>query len=201
MQGERIFALEKTIKRIFMEEFDQDDLTRSRAVIEMLTVANEFCLFFEDAEKQEVSDILTYFHRLGPLLYLKGSLLPIAEVSDEAFAERFVTEEQWEDIFKTLRDKLGPEERYYIHDHNYDTQEASLADNLADIYQDMKDFVMLYQKNILESRQNAVAQIRSLFPGHWGPLVLQALGAVHRLLYREQIDPDLFEGEADEWLY
>lgn len=183
-----------------MEEFGKDDLTQSRVVIEMLTVANEYCLFFEEAEKYEPTDILTYFQRLAPLLYLKGSLLPAVDVSDEAFAERFVTEEQWEDVFKTLREKLGPEERYYIHDHNYDTQEASLADNIADIYQDMKDFVMLYQKNTEVARQNALVQVRGLFPGHWGPILLQAMIAVHRLLHREYIDPDLLEGE-DDWLY
>ena len=183
-----------------METFDPDDLTLSKAAIEMLTVANEYCLFFEDAEKFNSEDILTYFQRLAPLLYLKGSLLPAIEVADDDFAERFVTEEQWENIFKELRGKLGPGERYFIHDHNYDTREASLADNLADIYQDMKDFVMSYQKNSLPARQNALAMTRSLFANHWGPVVLQALGAVHRLLYRNEIDPDLFE-EEDPDLY
>lgn len=178
-----------------MEEFDPDDLTLSKGAIEMLTVANEYCLFFEEAEKYEPEDILTYFQRMGPLLYLKGSLLPAVEVEDEDFAERFVTEEQWESIFKELREKLGPGERYYVHDHNYDTQEASLADNLADIYQDMKDFVMSYQKNTLSARQNALAMAGELFSSHWGPIVLQALGAIHRLLYGEDIDPDLFADE------
>ncbi|MEE4176273.1 MAG: DUF5063 domain-containing protein [Bacteroides sp.] len=183
-----------------MEAFDSDDLTLSKAAIEMLTVANEYCLFFEDAEKFKAEDILTYFQRLAPLLYLKGSLLPVTEVEDEDFAERFVTEEQWEEIFKALREKLGPEERYYVHDHNYDTQEASLADNMADIYQDMKDFVMAYQKNTLPARQNALAMFGGLFASHWGPIVLHALGAIHRLLYKDALDPDLFEGEEPSLL-
>lgn len=178
-----------------MEAFDENDLTLSKAAIEMLTVANEYCLFFEEVEKFKPEDILTYFQRLAPLLYLKGSLLPAIEVDDDDFAERFVTEEQWEEIFKALREKFGPDERYYIHDHNYDTQEASLADNLADIYQDMKDFVMAYQKNTLPARQNALALIRGLFANHWGPIVLQALGAGHRVLHKDAIDPDLFADE------
>ena len=178
-----------------MEAFDSDDLTLSKAAIEMLTVANEYCLFFEDVEKFKPEDILTYFQRLAPLLYLKGSLLPGIEVEDEDFAERYVTEEQWEEIYKALRDKLSPEDRYYVHDHNYDTKEASLADNMADIYQDMKDFVMAYQKNTLSARENALALIRGLFASHRGPIVLQALGAVHGVLYKETLDPDFFEGD------
>lgn len=182
-------------KNLIMEAFDENDLTLSKAAIEMLTVANEYCLFFEEVEKFKPEDILTYFQRLAPLLYLKGSLLPAIEVEDDDFAERFVTEEQWEEIFKALREKFGPDERYYIHDHNYDTQEASLADNLADIYQDMKDFVMAYQKNTLPARQNALALIRGLFANHWGPIVLQAMGAGHQVLHKDVIDPDLFTDE------
>lgn len=201
MQGKRIITIGKSFKQISMEEFDQDDLTLSKAAIEMLTVANEYCLFFEDAEKYEPEVILTYFQRMAPLMYLKGSLLQPIEVNDEAFAVRHVTEEQWENIFKTLREKLGDREKYYVHDHNYDTAEASLADNMADLYQDMKDFVMLYQKNTMVSRQNALVQVREFFASHWGPIVINALGVVHRLLHKEQIDPDLFEGEEDSWLY
>lgn len=184
-----------------MEKPDQDDLTLSKTAIEMLTIANEYCLFFEDAEKYEIEDILAYFQRMAPLMYLKGSLLQATEVDDEAFAERFVTEEQWENIFKTLREKLGEREKYFIHDHNYDTTEASLADNMADLYQDMNDFVMLYQKNTLVSRQNALVQARELFASHWGPILINALGAVHRILHKEQLDPDLFDGEEETYLY
>jgi hypothetical protein len=136
---------------------------------------------------------------MAPLLYLKGSLLPLVEENEDTFSERYVTEEQWEAVFKTLREKFGTEDVYYVHDHNYDTVEVSLADNLADIYQDMKDFVMLYQKNLAFSRQNAVAQIRSLFYDHWGLRVLDALRATHNLLFKERIDPDFFESD-NEWL-
>jgi hypothetical protein len=181
-----------------MNDFLQEDLTQSKPVIELLTVANEYCLFFEDAEKFELNDILIYFQRMAPLLYLKGSLLPAVETIDDAFAERFVTEEQWEDIFKTLRKKFVADDRYFIHDHNYDTIEASLADNLADIYQDMKDFVMSFQKGHIVSRQNGLAQVISLFSDHWGPIIINALAAVHRIMHKPEIDPALFE--EDEWL-
>jgi hypothetical protein len=179
-----------------MQNHPEEEILSSRPVLEMLTVANEYCLFFEKAENYNVEDILTYFQRIAPLLYLKGSLLPAVEADEDTFSERYVTEEQWEAIFKILRQKFDHNDVYYVHDHNFDTVQVSLADNLADIYQDMKDFVMLYQKNISFSRQNALAQIRVLFYDHWGLRVLDALRAVHYLLFREKIDPDLFGEEA-----
>ncbi len=180
-----------------MQNNQDEDILASRAVLEMLTVANEYCLFFEKAANYPKEDILTYFQKIAPLLYLKGSLLPDVESNEESFNERYLTEEQWEDMFKVLREKFDQDDIYYVHDHNYDTVEVSLSDNMADIYQDMKDFVILYQKNISFSRENALTQIRQLFYDHWGVKVLDSLRAVHFLLFKDHINPDLFDNEND----
>ncbi len=182
-----------------MQDNIPEDPTISKPVLEMITVANEYCLFFEKAENYTTEDILTYFHKIAPLIYLKGSLLPATMVADDSAAERYVTEEQWEQIFKALRNHFKAADVYYVHDHNFDSSEASLADNMADIYQDMKDFIMLYQKNTAPARQNAVAQIRDLYKWRWGPATLSALGAIHNILFKEDINPGLFEDDQ-EWL-
>ncbi len=173
----------------------QDNPVLSRQVLEMITVAHEYCLFFEQVEKYSAQEIFSYFQKIGPLLYLKGAMLPAGIEAEPEYMERFVTEEQWEGIFKILREKFGKEDVYYVHDHNYDTEEVSLADNLADIYQDMKDFVLLYQKAPLLSKECAVAELQKLFENHWGLRVLQALGYVHGKIYRDSIDPELFSDQ------
>ena len=182
-----------------MQENVPEDQSISRPVIEMITVANEYCLFFEKAEQYKRQDILDYFQKVAPLLYLKGAMLPAVEVSDADAVERYVTEEQWEHIFKALREQFKDIDVYYVHDYNNDSVESSLADSMADIYQDMKDFVMLYQKNTAPARQNAVEQLRDLYRWHWGPIVLSALGAVHQILYKDTIDPDVLDDEHG-WL-
>ncbi len=171
----------------------------SGAILEMLTVAHEYCLFFERTETYTSADILSYFQKIAPLLYLKASLIEAVPENPDSDNERFVTEEQWEAVFKALKEAFGSNDSYYIHDHNFDSVEASLADNMADIYQDMKDFVLLYQKNTFHARQNAVAHMSDLFRWHWGPLLINALGAVHQILFRDQIDPDVVNDEG-EWM-
>ncbi len=174
------------------EKIDHSKPVYSKQVLEFITVANEYCLFFEKAENYTSDDIIRYFHKITPLLYLKGSVLPHVDVTDELFNERYVTEEQWENIFKTLREKFGESDLYYTLDHNNDSEESSLADNMADIYQDMKDFVMLYQKPYEYSKENAVSEIRRLFRQHWGIRVLSALNAIHRIIFRSDIDAMIF---------
>ncbi len=167
-------------------------------MLEMFTVANEYCLFFEKAATYDSADILRYFQKIAPLLYLKGTMLPTAEPDDTSINERFVTEEQWEELFNTLREKFGEDDLYYIHDHHQDSVQASLADNMADIYQEMKDFVMQYRKRQLQSQLNAIAQLASMLPGRWGPALLNGLGATHMLIYRDH-PPEDTSGE-DAWL-
>ncbi len=167
----------------------------SKQVIEMITVANEYCLFFEQAEKYNKEEIFAYFQKIAPLLYLKGSMLPTQLEPDPEFAERIITEEQWEEIFKILREKFGKDEVYYTHDHNFDSEEASLADNMADIYQDMKDFILLYQKAPMQSKTCAVAELQKLFENHWGIRLLNALAAIHNILHKDSIDPELLSGD------
>jgi uncharacterized protein YihD (DUF1040 family) len=98
---------------------------------------------------------------------------------------------------QNLREKMGEKDLYYALDENADSNQYSLSDNLADVYQDMKDFVMLYQKAPMQSKASAVAELQKLYENHWGPIILKALGAIHNVLYTEGIDPEVdFD---DEW--
>ena len=181
------------------KEIKHDDQTTARPVLEMLTVANEYCLFFEKADAYQADEILQYFRKIAPLLYLKASTLPTIHVADESFAEKFVTEEQWEQIFKTLREKFGDDDVYYILDQNQDSQEASLSDNMADIYQEMKDFIMLYQKGTLMARENAVYQVYQLMITRWGPALIDALKSCHVKVFKDLTDNHGFDQDIN-WL-
>jgi len=173
------------LKKISMENQNLTEITQSRAVLEMLMVANEYCLFVEKAEDQTQEQIVSFFLRIAPLLYLRGNLLPEIESDEDFIADRYVAEEQWEEIFKGLRSVFGSSDLYYALNETNDTVQASLADNLADIYQDMKDFVMVFQKNTHTARINAISQVRILFTERWGTLLLQAMLACHKLSLQE----------------
>lgn len=181
-----------------IDNTQNEDIIKSKPVIEMLTVANDYCLFFESADKYSKKDVMDYFRRIAPLLYLKASLLPEMIPTDDTFSERYVTEEQWEAIFKILTELFGSDDRYHALDHNNDSIDASLADNMADIYQDMKDFVMLFQKNHFYAKENAVTQCYALFQSHWGRILLQALNAVHQIAYG-QADQAIFPDDDYDW--
>jgi len=178
-----------------------DDITVSKPILEMITVANEFCYYLENAEEKSKTGILEFMNRILPLLYLKGSLLPDIEVENPEANEKFVTEEQWERIFLMLRDKFGKQDEFWTIDPLYinDTEplKASIAENIADIYQDMKDFVLLFKKNTHAARQNAAAECRALFQTHWGYRVGNILPKIHYFLYENAGEQPPYEQTLD----
>jgi hypothetical protein len=173
-----------------MEPSTDKDIVFSKSVIEFITVANEFCLFTEKAADYPLSDIMSFYQKLLPLLYIKGSLLPLIARENEIIAERYVTEEQWEIIYQPLHEKFAENDSITsVHKNEYDENVIafiSISDNLSDIYQDMKDFIMLYQKGTLHAKINAVNECRRLFAEHWGYRVVNVQRAIHYLLFPER---------------
>ncbi len=162
----------------------------SIGVLEFLRVAHEYCLFIEQAGERERSEIYAFLHKIGPLIYLKGILLPDLTPDFPESTERFVTEEEWQEVFNFLRQRFLHEDEFYHVNYEeaieYEAVKASLSENFADIYQDLKDFVILYQRNSQAARQNAVFECKSLLNSRWGPKLLANLRYIHYLMHREE---------------
>lgn len=162
------------------------DLATSSNVIEMFTVANEFCIFTENAEKYNPEEVVLYYAKICPLLYLKGAILPVVEPDEMYFGERYVNEDQWENLYNSLLTVFpGNDEFLTLSYENGDNVplKASISEHLADIYQDLKDFTLLYQKNHNYAKQNAVSELRNLFVSHWGSRLASLMPALHFIAF------------------
>jgi hypothetical protein len=172
-----------------MEDNSVNNIVYSKNVIEFLTVANEFCLFVEKVENYGKEDIINYMLKICPLIYLKGALLPLSQESDYEIPERYVSEEHWDVVYKSIHSKLGKNDAYWTISNNdagdHMPLKASIADNLADVYQDLKDFIMLYSKGTHAAKENAVAECQKLFESHWGSRIISAHKALHHILFPE----------------
>jgi hypothetical protein len=168
------------------------DLTLSRNVLELVTIATEFCHLIENTASQTKASLLTTLQSFAPLLYLRGTLVPEMQPDDTETSERFVTEEQWEAIFRDLREKLGNDDEFWILEDQTENNEpikASISECVTDIYQDMKDFITLFKKNRLSARENAIHDIRQLFEINWGKKISLILPIIHKLRSKSMIEP------------
>jgi hypothetical protein len=156
----------------------------------MLTVANEYCLFMEKAEDYTMEELLNFLQKISPLIYLKSALLPDVEVADEDAVEHYVSEEQWETLFNQLFNKFGEKDQFYFVDHqeksHNDPIKGSLAESYTDIYQDLKDFLLLYQNPLKSFKENAVRECKRLFETRYGYRLINAQSAIHCIRYPEE---------------
>jgi hypothetical protein len=166
-----------------------NDPTLSRNVLEMAAIATEFCAFIETASGTEPMTALVTLGKFVPLLYLRGTLLPEIEPEYPEANERYVTEEQWDAVFLDLRALFdGQDEFLYIGENELGepaSLNGSISEHLADVYQDLKDFLMLYKKADPAMRENAIAGCRQLFSERWGLRLARLLPVVHSRIFDE----------------
>ena len=174
------------------------EVVYSKNVIEFATVANEYCSFIEAVDQFQRKSFITKVQKLFPLLYLKAVLLPVPdiEMSDDA-PEKYVTEEDYNFILHKLEEKFGQFDAYHeVFDpsiqYSVDPLEASISENITDIYQDLKDFILSYRIGTLEVMNDALWECRNNFEQFWGQRLVNGLRALHNLVYG---DSDLEETE------
>jgi hypothetical protein len=160
----------------------------SRNVVEFTAAANEFCKYAEHAGEMKGDEMLKIFQRLLPYLYLKASLLPELEPYFEDGNEKFVTETDWFRLHDILKEKFGTADDYLeVFDEKINESEdpviSSISENIADIYQDLKDFLLLYETGTQEVMNDAVWECRQNFENFWGQKLANSLRAIHKFIY------------------
>ncbi|MFV0391991.1 MAG: DUF5063 domain-containing protein [Paludibacteraceae bacterium] len=160
----------------------------SKNPIEFTTVAAETCLFLEHAAERSKKDFIVQAVKLLPLLYLKTSLLDDIEEETEGFLERFVTEDDYMYVKNQVAELLGADDSFlevFHPDMPYsDTPIAAfISENLADVYQELKDFAVNFQIGEVEIMTSAMVVCVEAFAEHWGQKLLNALRALHALRF------------------
>lgn len=165
-----------------------EDIVFSRNTVEFVTVAAEYCAYVERCNEHSRKEFVDTLLKLLPLLYLKAQMLPEAErVSDEGL-EDFVTEDSYEVLRMSLYDLLADKDSYldvFVSEMKYsDTPVTkSISEDLADIYQDVKNFVCLFKLGINETMHDAIVECSEHFAEYWGQTLVNTLRALHEIRY------------------
>lgn len=162
--------------------------------VEFVTVAAEYCAFLEQIFDKEPRRVLDVLCKLLPLVYLKATMLPEAE-PEGLYLEESVTEADYEEIRTQMAQKLGEYDDYlevFEEDMKYsDTPvRKCISEDLADIYQALRNFVQSYRSGLDEVMTEAVAVCAEGFRTYWGQTLANTLRAVHNVRYSSDMDID-----------
>jgi len=170
-----------------------------RNILEFVTVALEYCTFVETAGQLSLFDFVDKATKILPLLYLKAGLLPALTPDEDVIPEYTVTEDMYESVRGRIAELLGEYDTYletFHPDMQYSDAPvaAFVSENLADVYQDIGNFVSLFRQGVEEIMTEAVALCGANFREYWGQRLLNALKAVHAVRYD---DESRFETEEE----
>ena len=169
----------------------QNEIIYSKNVLEFAAVASESCTFFERANAFERKDFVERLLKLLPLIYLKTSMLPYVETDFDDESERFVSENEYESVRQNIVRLLGQFDNYLeVVPGSEEVSALSIGEDIADIYQELKDFSENYQLGVEDAMESGLSAVVSAFTEHWGQKLLNALKALHYLLYNEDLSND-----------
>lgn len=159
--------------------------------LEFVAVAKSYCDFADQIEQMDKSAVVDMAVKILPLLYLKGSLLPDPNPSYEDFSETFATEDQYQYLKQVIADVMGNEDAYLDVFHPdiqfSDTPVANLiSENLADIWQDMYNFISVFKIGYEETMNDALRVCKENFQNYWGQALVNVLRALHRCKYNKE---------------
>ncbi len=188
-----------------MTEENLNPIVYSKNTIEFVTVANEFCSFIENAGSEDARTFLSKSQKILPLLYLKASVLPEFGSTEELMLEKFVSEVDYNFLLQRIMNLMGEHDDFqevFMEEMQLSDgpMTSSISENLADIYQDLKDFILSYRIGDDEIMQEALWECIENFKNYWGQKLVNSLRAIHALVY-SNIDFDQkleIKSEEDE---
>ena len=182
------FFLPLHSKYEYMEQTSQVIFDKNS--IEFVTVAAEYCGFIERARGVEPGAFVDTALKILPLLYLKASLIPECEMIGEEDLEVFVTEEDYECVQYSIAQVLGAQDDYlevFHPDMAYsDTPiKKCISEDLADIYQDLKDFIGVFQLGLNTTMNDSLYVCKEHFAEYWGQRLVNTMRALHNVKYND----------------
>ncbi|WP_321289919.1 DUF5063 domain-containing protein [uncultured Sunxiuqinia sp.] len=187
-----------------MTEESLNPIVYSKNVIEFVTVANEYCGFVETAGNQTTRSFLDKVQKILPLLYLKTSVLPKIESYEEMGLEKFVSEVDYNFLQQKIMNLLGQYDDFQeVFDPEMQFSDApliaSISECLADIFQDLKDFLMSYRTGDELVMEEALWICQDNFRNFWGQRLVNCLRAIHSLVYSDlNLDDQVTGRKTDE---
>ena len=168
--------------------------------IEFVTVAAEYCGFIERSREVGKQSFVDTALKILPLLYLKASLIPECELMGEDDLETFVTEDDYEYVRRSIAKVMGAQDDYlevFHPDMAYsDTPvKKNISEDLADIYQDLKDFISVFQLGLNVTMNDSLYVCKEHFAEFWGQRLVNTMRALHDVKYHTS---DVDDEDADE---
>ena len=181
----------RIVRNINMTKKLLDNLSINR----FIDVSIKYCTLIENRNKMKTIYFLQEIYFLLPQICYHGVKLPYIRSGN--LIKRHNRTKQWQLLYKSLKQKLKKYDSYLEMFDPYDFKDkepvqASLADDLSDIYLDLSVGIKEWEKSNSIKRKDIVFEWWLDHEIHWGEHATGAFRAIHCLLFRYLEDKDGF---------
>lgn len=159
----------------------------------------EYCKLIESLDEMTSVNVLQDIKIALLPVYAKVHRIVRPKTKYEHDAEKYVTERQYNKVRKILIAIIGQRDSYNEifnpeKPNSKKSTQASLSEDLTDIYQDLKDFVQWHNQGTFEAMNDAIIELVDTFGKFWGMKLLNAVRYIHAFQY---IKPSAYGGLDD----
>ena len=164
---------------------DQNRILYSEEVLGFVRLAKEYCTLLE-TELNLSREIFTRFILYNlPAVYSAMIRIPVIEPYFEEGNEKFVTEQDWSEVYRKVAACMAENNEFLDipAESEFDRSELVtryISEDLADIYQDLRDFLEVYRNSPEDVMNDALWECQGSFTGSWGAKILRVSTAMHR---------------------
>ena len=158
---------------------------------EFVKLCRRYFEYLDKLPDKKISDFWMVQLRMLPEIYSGIYRLPQIDARYSSDVEKFVTEREYNRIFINLVSFIGSLDKFsdfsdLSHPGTMKVINVSLSEMLTDIYQELKDFVLLYEIGTLENMNDAIADCFDTFGQFWGVKLLTATRIIHVNLFQQR---------------
>src|SRR5512133_2753284 len=168
---------------------DMEDI-RGPIIKEFMKVAGDFCLLLEQASKKKTGELFNELQQLLPRIYMTAAQLPGPKYCYEEEPTTFVKEDDFARIHDSLQHKFelfngitGMSPGTLPNQH--EVISFSMAESFADLYEELKNIVKLYEVGLPQSMNDAVWISHKSFEQNLGIKILESLKSLHTFIYNK----------------
>ena len=168
----------------------------SKDVIDFVKLAADYCLKLEHSREATPRELVKAMLNSLPYLYIKGTaLLETTGENDLMSIDPQVTEEDYNFVRNGVYDVLGRYDEYldvFVEDMKYSDKPIlrSVSEDLADIYQDLRNFLAVYRDGMEEMMTAALYEVLDNFKEDWGQKCVNVMRALHDILYQQMAEEE-----------
>ena len=171
------------------------EIIYSKNVIDFVKLAADYCLKLEHCREAAPRELVKAMLGSLPYLYIKGNELTGTVEDNGLVADAQVTEDDYNYVRGGLYEVLGRYDEYldvFVEEMKYSDKPIlrSVSEDLADIYQDLRNFLATYRDGIDELMLAALYDVLDNFKTDWGQKCVNVLRALHDILYQQMQDEE-----------